>query len=203
MNYYSHCNPSTRPDSFCRHPACLPRCLPCCPSPVKGATGATGATGPAGSTQSVYGGAYNSQPQQIIAQTAPDELALTLDTPMPLKDIDLENNSLQIKESGVYQVFYSFNASSKVPGEIQTLVRKNQTDAFPYSAINTQFMENTLPSSSERISYAVDTQNSFIANLDSGDILDLSVFFPNLSFYPNLVVSIYRYGAVLYAIKID
>lgn len=121
---------------------------------------------------------------------------------MPLKDVVLVNNALQIDQSGIYQVFYSFNAASKVPGEIQTFVRKNETDAFPYSAINTQFMENTLPSSSERISYAVDTQNSFIADLDSGDILDLAVFFPNLSYYPDLVVSIYRYGAVLYAVKI-
>lgn len=121
---------------------------------------------------------------------------------MPLKDVSLDGNSLKINESGVYQVFYSVNAYSKQTGEMQTFVRKNNATDFHYSVINTQFMENTLPSSGERISYSVDTQNSFIAELGSGDTLRIIAFFPNLSLYPGLVVNIYRYGAVLYAVKI-
>lgn len=182
----------------------MPRCCqPCCPcpSPVKGATGATGATGPSGSAIAVYGGAYNSQPQEIVAASAPDYVQLNLDTPMPLKDVSLDNNSLKINQSGIYQVFYSVDAYSEQNGEIQTFVRKNNTTDFPYSVINTQFLENALPSG-ERIAYSVDTQNSFIAELDSGDTLQLVVFFPNLSFFPGLTVDIYRYGAVLYAVKI-
>ena len=203
MSYYlppkKCCNPCQ-----CQNfqiPFCCQPYTPCpCPSAAKGPTGATG---PSGSSDKIYGGLYNSIPRQIIAQDAPDDVQLNTDTPMPLSGITQEGNSLKINKSGVYQVFYSVNGNSKQNGVMQTFVRKNNTTDFPYSVINTQFLENSLSGSDTPISFAVDTQNSFIAELNSGDTLQLIVFFPNLSLYPNLVVNIYRYGAVLYAIKLD
>lgn len=149
-----------------------------------------------------YGGAYNSEPQQIVAATAEDLTIVNTDTAMPLSGVTLEGNSLVIPEDGTYYVSYSLNAGSKQDGELQALVLVNGNDEIPYSTINEQSYAGTF-GGSDPTTMATNAQNAFITDLKAGDKLNLAVFFQNSSLYPNFVLTVYRNGGVLNAIKIS
>ncbi len=204
MSYYLPCNPCCKKYNCNKsYPACA-RCLPCTLCQQFMPVAVQGVPAPVEPVQITpqYGGAYNSEPQQITAATAQDYTIIDTDTAMPSSGVTLEGNSLVIPEDGTYYVSYSLNAGSAQDGELQALVLVNGNDAIPYSAINEQSYAGTF-GGSDPTSMATNAQNAFITNLKAGDKLNLAVFFPNISFYPKFVLTVYRNGGVLNAIKIS
>lgn len=203
MSYYLPCNPCCKKCNPCQYPACA-RCLPCSPCQQFMPVAVRGV--PSDVTPDLpepqYGGAYNSEPQKITAATAEDYTIINTDTAMPSNGVTLENNALVIPEDGDYYVSYSLNAGSAQDGELQALVLVNGNDAVPCSAVNEQSYAGTF-GDDDPTTMATNAQNAFIVSLKAGDKLNLAVFFPNTSFYPKFVLTVYRNGGVINAVKLS
>ena len=124
-----------------------------------------GDTGPGGGGGLLaYGGKYNDTAQTLnLLIGSQEQLPLAVD--MPASNVDLSPvNSLQIQESGVYEINYMFNASASVGASVTLSVRRNGT---------------IIPSTEEQHLLAVATESiysgSVIENLSAGDLLDMAV----------------------------
>ena len=124
-----------------------------------------GDTGPGGGGGLLaYGGKYNDTAQTLnLLIGSQEQLPLAVD--MPASNVDPSPvNSLQIQESGVYEINYMFNASASVGASVTLSVRRNGT---------------IIPSTEEQHLLAVATESiysgSVIENLSAGDLLDMAV----------------------------
>ena len=122
---------------------------------------------------------------------------------MPVNTMTAGASKLNVTNSGTYRVFYSVNASSKQSGEVKPYIRVNNA-AVEHSAVNGSFAADTAASLSgdkPETSYK-DFQNSFMADLNAGDKIDLCIEFPNASKYPYFTLNIAAKRAILHAVRI-
>ena len=125
--------------------------------------GPTGPTGPS-SGLSAYGGKYNNTTQTI-------NLTIGSSSQVPLPNA-LENsnttyttaNSINISQSGIYEINYYINMSAAVATTVTTAVRNNGVN-----------IPTTIISRALSVGVGSIYSGSTIVSLDSGDVIDMAI----------------------------
>ncbi len=139
------------------------------PQGIQGEIGPTGPQGEVGPTgpalAAVYGGLYNTAPQQIALQTGNPVYQVNLPTQLASENVTYTpTNSITVGESGTYLITYNSDLSADNNITATIAVRNNSGNLTP-----TQTTESLTATSGALFS------GTIITSLDAGDILDIAI----------------------------
>ena len=121
-----------------------------------------GPTGPAGGI-AAFGGLYNDSTDDIEIKIG-EQTKLPLPNEMPNANITYNNNSIEILESGIYEINYFSSVTVSISANVTLAVRKNGEN-IPAAILTRSLSIGSSPIYS----------GSVIVELDASDILDLAI----------------------------
>ncbi len=133
------------------------------PQGIQGEQGSIGPTGPANGLNS-FGGLYDETPNVIVANPTTPQI-ITIANELPTTNLNYTNNTLNIVNSGIYEISYrAIVSTTTVEDAITIAVQKNNQD-----------IPGTITTIDLLLNQDIIIQGNIIASLNSNDNITLTL----------------------------